>query len=159
MRLFLSTLALVLCCSTAGAQGSNAGLASSSDAARAGTLKTVQGVVTVTNAQGLHPVHSGDPVAEADRLVTGVDSAASVVMRDGTTLVLGPNSQLDITSFAFNGTTQKGNMFISLLRGSLRMVTGLVGKGNPDAVKITTPTSVIGVLGTDFLVRADEGRP
>lgn len=151
MRLFLSTLALVLYCSVAGAQ--------SSGAARAGTLKTVQGVVTITNAQGPHRVHSGDPVAESDKLVTGADSAASVVMRDGTTLVLGPSSQLDITSFAFNGTTQKGNMFISLLRGSLRMVTGLVGKGNPDAVKITTPTSVIGVLGTDFIVHAEGGKP
>ncbi|MEO5795178.1 MAG: FecR family protein [Rhodoferax sp.] len=151
MRLFVSTLALVLCCSTAGAQ--------SSDAARAGTLKIVQGTVTVTNAQGPHPAHSGDPVAEADMLATGADSAASVVMRDGTTLVLGPHSQLDITSFAFNGTTQKGNLFISLLRGSLRMVTGLVGKGHPDAVKITTPTSVIGVLGTDFVVHAEGGKP
>ncbi|WP_367847593.1 FecR domain-containing protein [Rhodoferax sp. WC2427] len=151
MRTLVSTLALALCCGAAGAQ--------SLDAARAGTLKTVQGTVTVTNAQGARTVHPGDPVAEADKLLTGTNGAASVVMRDGTTLVLGPSSQLDITSFAFNGTTQKGNMLLSLLRGSLRMVTGLVGKGNPDAVKITTPTSVIGVLGTDFIVRATGGKP
>ncbi len=151
MRHLVSTLALVLYCTT--------GWTQSSDAARAGTLKTVQGTVTVTTAQGPRPAHPGDPVAEADQLVTGADSAASVVMRDGSTLVLGPHSQLDITSFAFNGTTQKGNMFISLLRGSLRMVTGLVGKGNPEAVKITTPTSVIGVLGTDFIVHAQGGKP
>ena len=151
MRILVSTLALALCCGAAGAQ--------SLDAARAGTLKTVQGTVTVSNAQGPRQVHPGDPVAEADKLLTGADSAASVVMRDGSTLVLGPNSQLDIKSFAFNGTTQKGNMLLSLLRGSLRMVTGLVGKGNPDAVKITTPTSVIGVLGTDFIVLAKGGKP
>ena len=159
MRHLLTALVMALCCSTAGAQGSQAESAHTSDAARAGTLKTVQGAVTVANAQGPRPVRSGDPVAEADKLVTGTDSAASVVMRDGTTLVLGPNSQIDITSFAFNGTTQKGNMFINLLRGSLRMVTGLVGKANPEAVKITTPTSVIGVLGTDFIVYADGGKP
>ena len=150
-RHLLAALTLVLVCSTAGAQ--------SSDAARAGILKTVHGVVTITNAQGPRSAHIGDPVAESDALVTGLDSAASVVMRDGSILVLGPNSQLDITSFAFHGTTHKGNMFIKLLRGSLRMVTGLIGKASPDAVQITTPTSVIGVLGTDFIVSADEGKP
>ena len=152
MQHLAPTLALALCCTASWAQ--------SPDAPRAGTLKTVQGIVTVSQGSSApRVVQPGDPVQVADKLATGADSAASVVMRDGSTLVLGPHSQLDITHFAFNGTTQKGNLFISLLRGSLRMVTGLVGKGNPDAVKITTPTSVIGVLGTDFIVRTTGGQP
>lgn len=156
MRAPFIPLVLALCCAASStASWAQAG----SDAVRAGTFKTVQGSVTVTRSQGPRPAQPGDAVHETDKLTTGADSAASLVMRDGTTLVLGPRSQLDITSFAFDGTTQQGNLFISLLRGSLRMVTGLVGKGNPEAVKITTPTSVIGVLGTDFIVHAEEGQP
>ena len=37
----------------------------------------------------------------------------------------------------------------------MRMITGLIGKGHPEAVKINTPTSLIGVLGTDFIVKAE----
>ena len=39
-----------------------------------------------------------------------------------------------------------------LLRGSLRMATGLIAKVKPEQVKVTTPTTVIGVRGTDFIV-------
>ena len=43
-------------------------------------------------------------------------------------------------------------MLVSLLRGSLRMATGLIAKVKPEQVKVTTPTTVIGVRGTDFIV-------
>ena len=37
-----------------------------------------------------------------------------------------------------------------------RMLTGLIGKTRPESVNITTPTSTIGVLGTDFIVQVPE---
>ena len=43
-------------------------------------------------------------------------------------------------------------MLVSLLRGSMRMATGLIAKLQPEQVKVTTPTTVIGVRGTDFIV-------
>jgi hypothetical protein len=40
---------------------------------------------------------------------------------------------------------------MSLLKGGLRAVTGLVGKrGNLDAYRVTTTTATIGIRGTDF---------
>ncbi len=51
-------------------------------------------------------------------------------------------------------TTQDGGMLVSLLRGTLRMVTGLIGKTHPDAVRVETQTAVIGIRGTDFIVQA-----
>lgn len=43
-------------------------------------------------------------------------------------------------------------MLIALAKGSLRLVTGLIAKLRPEQVKVTTPTTVIGVRGTDFIV-------
>lgn len=123
---------------------------------RAGTVKSVQGNVQLLSIGGkARPARAGDAVAPIDRLITEADSAASVVLRDGTTLVVGPSSRLDLKQFHFDPTTQDGGLLVSLLRGSLRMITGLIGKTHPDAVRVETQTAVIGVRGTDFIVQAD----
>jgi ferric-dicitrate binding protein FerR (iron transport regulator) len=101
------------------------------------------------------PASPGDALGAVDRIVTGPDSSASVVLRDDTTLVVGPSSRLDLKEFHFDGTTHEGGMLVSLLRGSMRMITGLIGKTNPDAVRVETQTATIGIRGTDFIVQAD----
>ncbi|SEA75163.1 FecR domain-containing protein [Variovorax sp. YR216] len=124
--------------------------------ARAGVLKSVRGDVRLLAPDGsTRTGKSGDIVAPIDRIVTGPDSGASVVLRDGTKLVVGPSSRLDLKEFHFDSTTQDGGMLLSLLQGSARMVTGLIGKTHTDAVRVETPTAVIGIRGTDFIVQAD----
>jgi hypothetical protein len=124
--------------------------------AHAGVLKSVRGDVRLLATDGsTRTARSGDVVASIDRIVTGADSGASVVLRDGTKLVVGPSSRLDLKQFHFDSTTQDGGMLISLLQGSARMITGLIGKTHPEAVRVETPTAVIGIRGTDFIVQAD----
>ena len=125
---------------------------------RAGTMKVVQGQARVIDAQGERALQPGDPVAAHDTVSTGSDSSASLVLRDGTTLVLGANSRVNLKDFAFNSTTQEGSLLVSVLRGSMRMLTGLIGKNRPESVQITTPTSTIGILGTDFIVEVPESQ-
>ena len=123
----------------------------------AGFVKSVEGKVSIVNAAGAtRPVKAGDPVAPADRVETDKDSGASVVLRDGTMMVVGPSSRLDLKEFRFDSTTQDGGVFVALLRGSMRMVTGLIGKKNPDAMRVDTQTATIGIRGTDFIVTADD---
>ena len=125
-------------------------------AEHAGFIKMVRGDVQLLSASGvLRPARAGDEVAPIERLVTGPEAAASVVLRDGSTLVVGPSSRVDLKEFSFDATTQDGNMLVGLLRGSLRMITGLIGKRHPDAVRIETQTATIGIRGTDFIVQAD----
>ena len=122
----------------------------------AGFVKSVRGNVQLLGPGGPErPARAGDGIGQVDRIVTAADSAASVVLRDGTTMVVGPSSRLDIKEFHFNATTQDGGLLVSLLRGSLRMITGLIGKTNPDAVRVETQTATIGIRGTDFIVQAD----
>lgn len=123
---------------------------------RAGIVKSVRGdVQLLSGGTQARAVAAGDTVAPIDRLQTGADSGASVVLRDGTTLVVGPSTRMDLKQFHFDSTTQDGGMLVSLLRGTLRMVTGLIGKTHPDAVRVETQTAVIGIRGTDFIVEAD----
>ena len=123
---------------------------------RLGTFKTVQGQVTLAQGDTRRAAVVGGALLPQERLSTGADGIAAVTLRDGTVLTLGPDSSLDLAEFDFNSTTQKGSMWVKLARGSLRVITGLIAKLQPEKVKVTTPIAVIGVRGTDFIV---ETRP
>lgn len=125
-------------------------------AAKAGTMKLVHGDVRIADTRGERALEPGDTLAQSDRVVTGPDGAASMVLRDGTTLMIGPKSRVTLDTFEFNSTTQEGRIMVKLARGSLRMVTGLISHNNQDAVAVMTPTATIGSRGTDFIVEVDE---
>lgn len=145
-------LSFVLCCATSVAWAQLA----PANVDKAGTAKVITGDVRVVNAKGERALASGDAVYAQDRIIAGKQSAGSVVLRDGTTLVLSENSQVTVQNFAFNATTQEGNMLIDLLQGTLRVVTGLIAKLNPEAIQIKTKTVSVGVRGTDFIVEAGD---
>jgi hypothetical protein len=121
---------------------------------RQATLKTVQGDVSVLRPSQRESASPGMALHTGDTVVTGAHSTASMTFQDGTVIALGESAHLDITQYAYNSTLQQGSMSLGLLQGALRMITGIMGKTNPELMHITTPTAVIGVRGTDFIVEA-----
>lgn len=132
------------------------------EAPRAGTFKQVQGETWIGQpgapATQRRTPQPGDGLREAERVSTGASGSATIVLKDGTALTVGPNSTVDLSRFQFDSTTQKGNFLLDLLQGSVRVVTGLLAKVNPDLFKVQTPTSVVGVRGTDFIIETQAAR-
>jgi len=124
------------------------------DTSRIGTVKHVEGAILMGRMPDQQAPRPGDGVSESMRLSTGPDGAASILLKDGTVLTMGPNTTMDLSRFNFDSTTQKGNFVLDLLQGSVRVITGLLARVNPDLFKVQTPTSVVGVRGTDFIVDA-----
>jgi hypothetical protein len=93
---------------------------------------------------------------QADTLKTGAGSSVGVTLLDNTLLSAGPNSVLVIERFAFNSTTHQGQLDAGLKRGTLSMVSGKLAKQSPDAVRVITPTAVLGARGTEFHVQVTE---
>lgn len=123
----------------------------------AGTLKNVSGDVRVVGTDfEERKVQPGDHIAQSERVVTGQDSNASLVLRDGTVMSLGARTNVDFRKYAFDAQTQQGSLVVSLVRGSFRMITGLMGKTDPRSIAILTPTTTVGIRGTDFIVSVDE---
>lgn len=122
---------------------------------RQGTFKLVQGEVTVIHGETRRAATLGGPLRATERVQTGAKSAAAITLIDGTVMTLGPNATMELQQASFDGTTQDGNLLVSVLRGTMRMVTGAIAKLNPQHVQVTTPTSVIGIRGTDFIVEVN----
>lgn len=121
----------------------------------AGMVKTANGNVSIERAGAKLPVRVGTPVYAADRLRTGSDASVGVTLRDNTVLSAGPNSLLVIDKFRFDSTTQSGLMSILIRKGTLLVATGKIAKQTPESVDFHTPTSVLGVRGTEFVVEVD----
>lgn len=133
----------------------------SANAEQAGIFKKVQGAVVIrpvnTGASAkaaTRPVTSGDALNTGERVHAGKDAGASFTLSDGTELMLGARSSALVREYAFNSTTQEGNILIEFLGGQLRVISGLISKKNPESLKVQTPSAVVGVRGTDFVLEA-----
>jgi|LNFM01.1.fsa_nt_gb hypothetical protein len=122
----------------------------------AGQIKVVNGTVSLEREGRSLPAAIGTRVLQSDTLRTGAGSSVGVTLLDNTLLSAGPNSVLVIERFAFNSTTHQGRLDAGLRRGTLSMVSGKLAKQSPDAVRVVTPTSVLGARGTEFHVRVSE---
>lgn len=120
----------------------------------AGIVKRVAGSVTLQRGGETLAVAPGLAVEVGDRLVTGADGAVGVTLADDSRLTAGPASTLVISAFRFEPTTQDGSWLATLARGTLHVVTGLVARSQPQNVQVRTPTAVMGVRGTEFIVDA-----
>ena len=129
-----------------------AGFCSSVWAASAGQVSHLSGILSVKKADGTSKILSvKSEVQEGDTLSTEADTYARIKFVDGGEVVLRPNSQLKVENYSYDeAKPQSDNIFMRMLKGGLRAVTGLIGKRNRDKVAYQTPTATIGIRGTHF---------
>lgn len=123
----------------------------------AGMFKVVRGEVTVQRQGASLPAQVGMPVFPSDRIVTGADGSAGITFQDDALLSLGPSSRLDLDRFSFNSTTHEGVFESTLSSGKLAVVSGKIAHHQQDAMKVRTPSTILGVRGTKFLVEVGSG--
>jgi hypothetical protein len=87
--------------------------------------------------------------------VTGADGTVGVTFTDNSLLSVGPNSALKIDRYVFDSTTHAGQFDSTLSKGTLAVISGKMVKQSPDAMHVRTPSAIMGVRGTEFIVRVD----
>lgn len=132
------------------------GLAAPVLAADIGLVKVAKGSVHIERGGERLPVSVGMAVRPADVLVTGADGSAGVTFSDNSLVSVGPGSVFAIDKYSFDTTTHVGEFEGSLRHGRLAAVSGKMVKQSPESMKIRTPSAIMGVRGTEFLVQVDE---
>jgi len=99
-------------------------------------------------------VTKGDPISEGDVMSTGPKGFAVIGLKDGTKMTLRPNTEFAVEKFSHGGKEEAG--FFRLLKGGVRAITGLIGKRNPQGMRVSTTTATIGIRGTSFDARICE---
>lgn len=114
---------------------------------------------TLTDASGQRrPATRGMAVSSGDTVETG-HGTLQLKMVDGGMVALQPGSvlRLDAYHLGQGGGAEGAKGFMSLLKGSLRTISGFIGKARPDDYRLDTPAGLIGIRGTEYTAALREG--
>jgi hypothetical protein len=123
-----------------------------------GQVKTASGQTFIVRDAVSTPAKIGDEVQEKDTIETGADGAIGITFIDNTVFSSGPNSQVALEEYSFDSSNFKGAMTADVNQGTLAVVSGDIARSTPGAMKIKTPTAILGVRGTTFAIQVGGGK-
>jgi len=116
-------------------------------------IKKVTGQAAVLRSGERRPAKVGDVLFVKDVIETGSDGGIGITFIDNTVFSAGPSSQIALDEFQFDSNDFRGAMLADMRQGTLAVVSGDIARSNPGAMKITTPTAILGVRGTTFAIQ------
>lgn len=123
------------------------GAAEVSAADRAGVAERVQNdAFQSTRGLGL-PVKMHDEVFQNAEVYTKQYGTMDVMLDDGTSLTVAPNSSITIDEYVYAGQQSAGSLSLTLAKGAVRFISGRM---TSDSYKVSTQVATIGVRGTTF---------
>lgn len=116
-----------------------------------GRVMLSRGELSAKQADGKErKLQLGAPVYEGDTLITGEKSYAVVAFRDEGRISLQAGTQFRVEKFKYDKARSEESAVWRLLKGGVRVVTGLIGRINHDDYRFNVATSTIGIRGTGF---------
>jgi len=104
------------------------------------------------NSHGTPPNRSirtivlGDKIIHNERIETDAKGLLQILLADGTTFTVGPDSHLTIDSFVYDPDAGAAKVTASLGKGIFRFIGGKTSK-TPDGVRLNTPVGTVGIRG------------
>ena len=117
----------------------------------AGRVNFVSGKVEAVSADGnRRNLVRGELVNSGERLETN-SGRVQIRFTDGSFVSLQPNTVFGLDNYAFNkAQPNEGSLLFNFIRGSMRTVSGAIGKVNRGNYKVQTPVATIGIRGTSY---------
>jgi len=115
---------------------------------RFATVLRVRGEVVATGGGKERALREGDAVHVGERVRAPALAEAVLKTEDAGFLAIRPNTDFVAERYAAEDKPTD-NFTVRLFTGSLRLVTGWLGRTNRAGSKVVTPTATIGIRGTD----------
>lgn len=134
--------------------GLTAGLAWA-DEAIIGHVKTTAGQAYLMVAGKTVAAEPGLAVLKGQVLTTDRTGSLGVTLLDNTVLSMGPDSELVVAEYAYAPGRSELSLLVRMTKGTLHYISGVIAKLRPEGVSIKTPTGLIGVRGTELVLRVN----
>lgn len=119
------------------------------DESPVGAVQEVKGHATITHTDGTkETVTIGTAIYQGDVIETDAQGAVNITFVDETTMAVSENARFAVDNYNYDPATESGTTNFSVLRGLFVFTSGLIGRDDPDDVKIETPVGSIGIRGT-----------
>jgi len=109
----------------------------------------IKGDITVTGLNGeTRQLKKGSTVYIGEKVVAASDGEAVLQTADAGVVAVRPGAAFIPERFAAEGK-KTDHQVLRLITGSLRLISGWIGKLNANEHRVLTPTATIGIRGTD----------
>ena len=125
------------------------------EASPVGHVKVVGGSAFILREGVVIPARLGQAVFEADGLSTAADGRIGVTLRDNTRVSLGASSEIRLSRFVYAPAEGRVAFVLRVARGVMAYVSGQIAELSPDAVRLETPAAILGVRGTNLVIRVE----
>jgi hypothetical protein len=115
-------------------------------------IKKVTGQAAILRSGERRPAVVGDMLFVKDVIETGSDGGIGITFIDNTVFSAGPSSRIALDEFQFDSNDFRGAMLADMRQGTLAVISGDIARSTPGAMKVKTPTAILGVRGTTFAV-------
>ena len=125
---------------------------------RIGTIGIVIGQADVVNRN--IDLKIKENIYFGDVIRTGAQTNLQILFEDETVFTIGENTEIVINEFIYdpNQNNELNKISAEVMQGSLKVVTGLISKENPENLLITLPTGVLATRGTEVQALVKPGQ-
>ena len=110
----------------------------------------IVGAVSGTVKTETRELKTGDKIYLNETILAGADSGTQILLLDQSTFTIGSESEVVMDTFIYDPATNDGKIVASVKQGSLKVISGLISKKNPDSLTVEVPEGTLGSRGTEF---------
>ena len=111
-----------------------------------GVDRAVSGTVK-TDTRELKP---GDKIYLNETIYSAEGAGTQILLLDQSTFTIGSGSEVVMDTFIYDPSTNDGKIVASVKQGSLKVISGLISKKDPDSLTVEVPEGTLGSRGTEF---------
>ena len=102
-------------------------------------LVGIVGVVSGTIKTETRELKVGDKIYLNETVYAAADSATQILLLDQSTFTIGSDSEVVMDTFIYDPATNDGKIVANVKKGSLKIISGLISKKNPDSLIVKVP--------------------
>ena len=121
-------------------------------------LVGIVGAISGTVKTETRELKAGDKIYLNETISAGAGSGTQILLLDQSTFTIGEDSEVVMDTFVFDPATNDGKIVASVKQGSLKVISGLISKKNPDSLTVEVPEGTLGSRGTEFQTIVSKGK-
>ena len=121
-------------------------------------LVGIVGAISGTVKTETRELKTGDKIYLNETILSGASSGTQILLLDQSTFTVGEDSEVVMDTFIFDPATNDGKIVASVKQGSLKVISGLISKKNPDNLTVEVPEGTLGSRGTEFQTIVAKGK-
>ena len=119
-----------------------------------GIVGAISGVVKTETRE----LKTGDKIYLNETIISGTNSGTQILLLDQSTFTVGEDSEVVMDTFIYDPATSDGKIVASVKQGSLKVISGLISKKNPENLTVEVPEGTLGSRGTEFQTIVSKGK-